>query len=97
MERGRKCRGVRLFLVYQCGIANVFKVACFNLAAYGRDALRLYQGDYRGAMMFAQGAGAVGACIRTAHCEEAGDIAGAHWTDGKGDMWEDKRADLAIN
>ena len=87
----------KVFLVYQVGIANVFKVACLNLATFGRNARRVYQGDYRGAALFAQGMGAAGACVRTAHCEQAGDIAGAHWTDGKGDLWRDSRVEVTVN
>lgn len=37
---------IKAFLVYQGGIANVFRVTALNLADYGRDAVRLYQGDY---------------------------------------------------
>lgn len=70
------------FLIYQAGIANVFEVACLNLADYGRDARRLYQGDFRGAEMFARGLGAAGVVVRTAHCNQAGDIIHATWSEG---------------
>jgi hypothetical protein len=71
---------MRIMLVYQAGIANVFKVDSFNLADYGRDALMIYQGDFRGAIMFAHGAGYAGAIVRTAGCNMAGDIEHQKWT-----------------
>ena len=71
----------RAALVYQAGIANVFAVDSFNLAAYGRNARRLYQGDFRGAEMFARGLGAAGVPVVSLHCNQAGDIAAATWSD----------------
>ena len=70
-----------MFLVYQAGIANVFDVQCLNLSSYGRDARRLYQGDFSGALAFVRGAAAAGAVVRTAACNEAGDIADRTWTE----------------
>lgn len=71
----------KIVLVYQAGIANVFEVKSFNMSDYGRDAKRLYQGDFEGGKRFAQGAGAAGATVRTAACNQAGDIAKAKWTE----------------
>ena len=71
----------RAMLVYQCGIANVFRVHAFNLADYGRAARRLYQGDFHGARMMAMGLGVAGATVRTAACNMAGDIAKATWSE----------------
>ena len=69
----------RFMLVYQAGIANVFRVTAFNLADFGRDAARIYQGDFRTAENLARGAGLAGAVVRTAHCNQAGDIVAARW------------------
>jgi len=71
----------RAMLVYQAGIANVFAVRCLNLCDYGRDALRLYQGDFHSARMYAVGLGAAGVVVRTAACNMAGDIARYRWTE----------------
>ena len=79
---------MRIVLVFQCGIANVFKVSRFSAIPEKRgDVVRLYQGDFRAAEMFATGAGYAGARVKTAHCERAGDIAGAIWESGPGDMF----------
>ena len=67
-------------LVYQVGIANVFQVSAFNLADYGRDARRVYQGDFRTAEAIAHGAWLAGALVKAAGCNEAGDIALRSWT-----------------
>jgi hypothetical protein len=88
----------RAFLVYQAGIANVFSVSAFNLAPYGRNARRLYQGDFRGALNFARGLGAAGVTVRTAHCNEAGDIAGRTWSDDlESAPFSDQLATLNLN
>ena len=71
----------KAMLVYQAGIANVFKVKAFNLSDYGRDAERLYQGDFRTAEAIAHGMGLAGCTIRNAACNQAGDITHSHWTD----------------
>ena len=67
-------------LVYQAGLANVFEVASLNLADYGRDALRLRQGDFRSCENFANGLGCAGVVVRSAHCNRAGDVARAPWS-----------------
>lgn len=69
------------FLVYQAGIANVFAVECLNLAPFGREAKRLLQSDFRTAEMFARGLGTAGVTVRTAACNQAGDIINAHWSE----------------
>ena len=71
----------RVMLVYQAGIANLFKVDSFNLSDYGRNAERLYQGDFRTAENIAYGMGLMGATVHTAHCNQAGDISGARWSE----------------
>ena len=72
---------MKAVLVYQAGIANVFQVASFNLSDYGRDAKRLYQGDFNSATMFAKGLAASGMQVKTAACNQAGDIQGATWSE----------------
>jgi len=66
-------------IVYQGGIANVFKVQCLNMANFGRGAKRLIQGTIRECEAFARGLGAAGVVVREAHCNMAGDIVDALW------------------
>lgn len=67
-------------LVYQGGIANVFAVEQFALIfATERHARRLFQGDFDRAQSFAIGLGAAGTVVRTAYCNEAGDITNRPW------------------
>lgn len=70
----------RIVLVYQNGIANVFEVHCFNMAAYGREARRLLQADFRTCESFARGMGEAGCLVATAGCAELGDITHSRWT-----------------
>lgn len=72
---------INFMLVYQAGIANLFKVDCFNLNKFGRNSQRLFQGDFRTAEYMAHGAGLAGACVSTAACNIVGDIRDAKWTD----------------
>jgi len=71
----------KAMLVYQAGIANVFEVNCFNLSNFGRDAVRIFQGDFYGAQKFASGLAIAGVIVRTAGCNMAGDIACQKWTE----------------
>jgi hypothetical protein len=71
----------RFFLVYQAGIANIFEVDCANLSGFGRNAKRLYQGDFRTAEAIAEGFGLAGGIVHTAACNNAGDITNDKWTD----------------
>lgn len=70
----------KVMLVYQAGIANVFAVRSFNMSDYGRDARRLYQGDFRTAEAMVRGMGFAGTTVRVAACNMAGDVARALWT-----------------
>ena len=88
----------RAFLVYQAGIANVFTVDCLNLASYGGNAKRVFQGDFYGAVQFSKGLGIAGYIVRTAHCNQAGDIAESKWSENLEDApFADKLIDLHIN
>jgi hypothetical protein len=71
----------RAMLVYQSGLANVFQVASFNLADYGRYASRMMQSDFRNCESFALGLAAAGWIVKTAACNMAGDAAAQQWTD----------------
>jgi hypothetical protein len=72
---------VRAMLVYQAGIANVFKVDRIGITEGGRGRTeRLYQGDFHTAVAFVRGMIAAGANVATAACNQAGDISGAKWT-----------------
>ena len=68
-------------LVYQAGIANVFRVDCFNCSHYGREAKRLIQSDFRSCEMFARGLVAAGVKVTTMACNSAGDITNGTWSD----------------
>lgn len=76
---GRKTQ--RAMLVYQAGFANVFAVESLNLSDFGRDARRLLQADFRSCEWFARGLAAAGVTVRTAACNQAGDIINAHWSE----------------
>lgn len=73
-------RSKRYMLVYQAGIANVFLVDSFNLSDYGREAVRVYQGTFKLAQSVCYGLGLAGCIVRSAHCNQAGDIAREHWS-----------------
>jgi hypothetical protein len=77
-------RSNKYVLVYQAGIANVFKVRCLNLADFGRDAERVYQGDFRTARAICHGLGLAGKVVRSAHCNRAGDVAACLWSEDLG-------------
>jgi hypothetical protein len=79
MKKQKKIK--RAFLVYQGGIANVFAVDCLNLASFGRNAKRLYQGDFHSAAMIARGMAIAGVIVKTAACNQAGDIVDATWSE----------------
>ena len=78
-------KALRIMLVYQVGIANVFRVTSFNLADYGRNAVRLKQSDFRTCESFSLDMAAAGAIVRSAQCNQAGDIARAQWSETLGD------------
>jgi hypothetical protein len=72
----------RLVLVYQAGIANLFRVPSFDTV---EGAERAYEGDFRTAEAMARGAALAGADVRYASCNRAGDIAALEWTRGLAD------------
>lgn len=71
----------RFMLVYQGGITNLFRVESFNLSDFGRNAQRVFQGDFRTAQYMAHGAGLAGAVVMSVACNQAGDIRCAQWSD----------------
>ena len=64
----------RAILVYQAGIANVFRQD-----APGLPKTRLLQGTFGQAEMFARGLKAAGVVTEVAYCNEAGDIMDSRW------------------
>lgn len=71
----------RAMLVYQGKIANVFEVECFNLSKYGREAELLLRGCFGECEAFARSLGTAGVTIRTAACDQSGDITNATWSE----------------
>ena len=72
---------LKYVLVYQAGIANVFEVQCLNLSSFGRDAKRLLQADFRTCEAFAHGLGRSGHTVKSAQCNQAGDIWDKCWSE----------------
>lgn len=70
----------RAVLVYQAGIANVFRVKSFTPKNIGRSAYRVLQADFRTCESFARGLVEAGVMVRTMACNEAGDITNSDWT-----------------
>lgn len=71
-------KGDRAVLVYQAGIANVFKVDSFNMAdTEGRQ--RLLQHAFSACEWYARGLAAAGVKVGSASCNMAGDIIGQPW------------------
>ena len=73
---------MNVYLVYQAGIANVFLVDAFNLNADGGKSggvQRLLQSTFSECEMFVRGMARAGASVRTAYCNQAGDISGSQW------------------
>lgn len=77
---------MRLALVYQTGIANVFRCD-----GHPERRTRLMQADYGSCEWFARGAIAAGAQLEVFHADVAGDCRLAEWVDGKGDLWADQK------
>lgn len=75
---------MKFILVYQAGIANLFKVPSFD--SYTESAnKRVFQGAFNTAEAMARGAMLAGAQVRVASCNHAGDIADAVWAQGLSD------------
>jgi hypothetical protein len=71
-------------LVYQVGIANVFKLNPF---------VRVLQHAYRPCEHFCSGLIEAGKVVGVSHCDMAGDVAHLRdkWKDGAGDLWIEKK------
>lgn len=74
---------LRFALVYvRDSQAYVFKVDCFNLAPFGRNARCEFTArDFRQCEAVAYGAGLAGAVVQSMHCDSLGDVASATWQD----------------
>ena len=86
----------KAMLVYQAGIANVFKVTEFGLSACGqdgqyRDRRRLLQADFRTCEDFARGLNYAGTEVRSCACNRAGDIAASDWEEDLGPIRTEMR------
>lgn len=81
-------------LVYQCGIANVFR--CSKAESEGSSIRyeRLLQGDYRTAETFCRGLLETGAAVSVWHSDVAGDVLlcpCGPWQEGPGGLWREKK------
>jgi hypothetical protein len=82
----------RFALVYQCGIANVFRLD--RMAADPRrrgQTRRVMEHAYSPCEWYCLGLARAGARVETYHCDEAGDIAGRPWNPGPGDLWSESK------
>jgi hypothetical protein len=82
---------MRFVIVYQCGLANVFKVDRFTRSAEGRNAVRIMQHAYEPCAWFIKGLAHAGHSVRTAHCEKLGDCSEMPWEPGRGELWRESR------
>lgn len=72
---------MRIALVYQAGIANVFAVNQFGTVSIDRRATtRLLQHAFLPCEYFVRGMATAGCDIRIYSCNRAGDIAECDWT-----------------
>ena len=85
----------RYDLVYQCGIANVFRVTVpFPGQAQTPHYVRLLQADYRACEWYCQGLIEAGAEVSVWHSDVAGDVLLCPlgpWEMGRGELWADKK------
>jgi hypothetical protein len=75
---------MKIHLVYQSGIANVFKIE------EGKR-VRLLQHAYGPCEDFCRGAKEMGATIKVWHADMAGDAASAQWLKGAGSLWSESK------
>ncbi len=75
---------MRYALVYQVGIANVFR-----LSGKGRELV--VQHDYRYCEAFCAGLLCADFAVEVYHADVAGDCSFADWQPGKGELWADKK------
>jgi hypothetical protein len=66
-------------LVYQCGVANVFRPGL----------RRVLQGPYHDCEMFCRGLMEAGCEIKVYHCNNIGDITRCEWHSGPGDTFNE--------
>lgn len=89
---------MNVYLVYQAGIANVFLVDAFNLDDHGRNAGRILQSTFGECEAFTRGMARAGASVRSAHCNQAGDIVNAQWSSNLEDApFSDKHCPVNTN
>ncbi len=71
----------KAMLVYQAGIANVFKVDKITVHYNdGRNARRLLQGDFCSCAMLASGMELAGTEVATVYCNRTGDVEDKNWS-----------------
>jgi hypothetical protein len=76
---------MKIALVYQGGIANVFLVEAFDADPAVRAARRVIQLDFRTCEWYCRGARLAGAEVRVYSVNAAGDVVDAPWTEGTDD------------
>lgn len=83
-------------LVYQCGIANVFRIDMPETSEQAQSPkyVRVVQGAYSQAEQYCRGAIGAGADVLVYHSDVAGDVLlcpRGPWSEGAGDLWADKK------
>jgi hypothetical protein len=74
-------------LVYQVGIANVFKYIHNR-----QSATRIVQHAYTYCETFAAGLLEAGCTVEVRHCDKAGDITSQPWPVGRGEIFLDRKS-----
>lgn len=75
------------FLVYQCGLANVF-------INDGVGPKRVMQHAFGPCEYFARGLKYAGYDVEVRHCDKAGDIAAEIWAKGRGETFADAKTNI---
>jgi hypothetical protein len=75
-------------LVYQAGIANVFRL---RTAGEAEVRERVRQDAYAPCEAFCAGLLEAGQTVLVFHSDHAGDVTNAEWSGGAGDLWTDRK------
>ncbi len=81
-------------LVYQVGIANVFRASKPDSEGASWHYDRVRQSDYHSCESFCAGLIEAGATVSVWHHDVAGDVSDPHesWSEGPGDLWREYKS-----